>query len=59
MGYGGGYAPGSVFPARAGMSQVTTASGQVRPRVPRASGDEPNRGGMTGIAAECSPRERG
>ena len=49
----------SVFPARAGMSLPCSALRLPRDRVPRASGDEPQK--LTDMlnALECSPRERG
>ena len=49
----------SVFPARAGMSRTNGYFKTHRPRVPRASGDEPGRTEQGASPAVCSPRERG
>ena len=48
-----------VLPARAGMSPRRTADSASRTSAPRASGDEPNKGGNGSHLGKCSPRERG
>ena len=48
-----------MFPARAGMSRRIAVSVTVRPRVPRASGDEPRVERFLIFYNVCSPRERG
>ena len=48
-----------VFPARAGMNRRMWAWLTMRPRVPRASGDEPLTARRYGPPVPCSPRERG
>ena len=54
------YAPyGYVFPARAGMSPSFICGSRSMTRVPRASGDEPDKKPTEGAPPKCSPRERG
>ena len=48
-----------MFPARAGMSRVTTRQHARPPDVPRASGDEPLDAISLACSTKCSPRERG
>ena len=49
----------AVFPARAGMSRERVPLAPQAPRVPRASGDEPQSCPNNHKSSECSPRERG
>ena len=48
-----------MFPARAGMSRRAGTSTVYTLHVPRASGDEPERGACETVIKKCSPRERG
>ena len=48
-----------MFPARAGMSRMNDLPFCLETNVPRASGDEPERGACETVIKKCSPRERG
>ncbi|EGF6146392.1 hypothetical protein ICC40_002313 [Salmonella enterica] len=48
-----------VFPAPAGINRDFSPLLQPLYRVPRASGDKPDLSSPRGVAAVCSPRQRG
>ena len=51
--------PEPVVPARAGMSPAHHHQPRLPARGPRASGDEPAKGGVGKTVSTWSPRERG
>ncbi|EHI6655717.1 hypothetical protein J9484_001939 [Escherichia coli] len=48
-----------VFPAPAGINRCASYKKLTINSVPRASGDKPRAPLATGVAVECSPRQRG
>ncbi|EGA3921222.1 hypothetical protein H5M16_004722 [Salmonella enterica] len=48
-----------VFPAPAGINRLISLAGNLRHRVPRASGDKPIPFTFLSACIMCSPRQRG